>query len=70
MSNFSTATSIAHNVASGAQSAASVVEEHLQRIGQREEEVHAFNLVTSAEAQERAAEFSVDVFGSRINAFL
>ena len=61
MSNFSTATSIAHNVASGARSAASVVEEHLQRIGQREEEVHAFNLVTSAEARKRAADIDARI---------
>jgi aspartyl-tRNA(Asn)/glutamyl-tRNA(Gln) amidotransferase subunit A len=61
MSNFGTATSIAHNVASGAQSAASVVEEHLQRLGQREEEVHAFNLVTSAEARERAADLDARI---------
>ena len=61
MSNFSTATSIAHNVASGSQSAASVVDEHLQRISQREEEVHAFNLVTSAEARERAADLDARI---------
>ena len=61
MSNFTSATSIAQNVASGAQSAASVVEEHLQRISQREEEVHAFNLVTSTEARERAADLDARI---------
>ena len=61
MSNFISAISIAQNVASGAQSAASVVEEHLQRISQREEEVHAFNLVTSAEARERAGDLDARI---------
>ncbi len=49
------ARALAASVASGAVSAAEVVEEYLGRIDEREHEVHAFNLVT-ADAARAAAE--------------
>ncbi|MPY95466.1 MAG: Asp-tRNA(Asn)/Glu-tRNA(Gln) amidotransferase subunit GatA [Acidimicrobiia bacterium] len=45
---------LAAAVRSGARTARSVVEEHLERIASREGDVHAFNEVTSAEAVEAA----------------
>jgi aspartyl-tRNA(Asn)/glutamyl-tRNA(Gln) amidotransferase subunit A len=50
-----TATAIAAAVRSGRRSARDVVEEHLGAIAEREDEVHAFNLVT-ADAARRAAD--------------
>jgi aspartyl-tRNA(Asn)/glutamyl-tRNA(Gln) amidotransferase subunit A len=49
-----TARSIAAAVASGARSAVSVLDEHLARVGEREEEIHAFNLVTEDKARGQA----------------
>ena len=43
-------------VRSGELRAADVLEEHLSRIGAREPEIHAFNLVTDDAARERAAD--------------
>ncbi len=47
---------IAADVRSGRRSAAEVLEEHLGRIGEREESVHAFNLVTADAARQRAGQ--------------
>jgi aspartyl-tRNA(Asn)/glutamyl-tRNA(Gln) amidotransferase subunit A len=51
-----TAVAIAAAVRSGARSARSVVEEHLARIGAREAELHAFNLVMTDSALAQADE--------------
>jgi len=48
------ARSIAADVASGARSAASVLDEHLARVAEREDEIHAFNLVTEDKARAQA----------------
>jgi aspartyl-tRNA(Asn)/glutamyl-tRNA(Gln) amidotransferase subunit A len=52
---FDTATQIAADVRAGVRTAADVLEQHLDRIDQRESEIHAFNLVTVERARERAA---------------
>ncbi|MDH3753906.1 MAG: Asp-tRNA(Asn)/Glu-tRNA(Gln) amidotransferase subunit GatA [Acidimicrobiia bacterium] len=49
-----TALEVASAVRAGERSARAVVEEHLAVIGEREAEVHAFNLVMADEARERA----------------
>ncbi len=51
----STATEIAAAVRSGGTTAVEVLEQHLVSIGERESEIHAFNLVTVDAARERAA---------------
>ncbi|MFZ9985563.1 MAG: Asp-tRNA(Asn)/Glu-tRNA(Gln) amidotransferase subunit GatA, partial [Ilumatobacteraceae bacterium] len=58
---FRTAFDIAAQVSTGKLSATSVLEEHLARIGEREGEIHAFNLVTeeSARATAQAVDESV-----------
>ncbi len=48
------ARSIAAAVAAGEQSAVSVLDEHLARVGQREAQIHAFNLVTEDAARSQA----------------
>ena len=58
MSAFPTAMEIAASVRSGERRAAEVLDEHLARIGDREEEIRAFNLVTEDAA--RAAAEQVD----------
>jgi aspartyl-tRNA(Asn)/glutamyl-tRNA(Gln) amidotransferase subunit A len=50
-----TATTIAEAVRFGTTTAATIVERHLDAIGEREEEIHAFNLVLADEAREQAA---------------
>ena len=50
----STATAIAAAVRSGERSAREVVDEHLAAIADREDEIHAFNLVTADAAREAA----------------
>ena len=55
MSDKRSAIDIAQAVASGSTTSAAILEEHLSRISEREGEVHAFNLVTSDQARERAA---------------
>ena len=55
MSNNRSAIDIAAAVAAGSTTSSAVLEEHLSRIAEREGEVHAFNLVTSDQARERAA---------------
>ena len=52
---------IAAGVSSGALSASAVLEENLAAIDAREREIHAFNLVTTERARERAAQIDTDV---------
>ncbi|MFM8956235.1 MAG: amidase, partial [Actinomycetota bacterium] len=52
---------IAAGVSSGALSALAVLEENLAAIDAREQEIHAFNLVTAERARERAAQIDTDV---------
>ena len=52
---------IAAGVSSGALSASAVLEENLAAIDAREREIHAFNLVTTERARERAAQIDADV---------
>ncbi|MGB1687507.1 MAG: Asp-tRNA(Asn)/Glu-tRNA(Gln) amidotransferase subunit GatA [Ilumatobacteraceae bacterium] len=54
MSTFQSARSIAAAVSTGESSAVDVVSQHLARIEEREEEVHAFNLVLHDEALQSA----------------
>ncbi len=58
-----TAAAIAAAVRSGERSALDVLEEHLERVGAREGEIHAFNLVFNGEA--RAAAAAVDAAVAR-----
>ncbi|MGA0378946.1 MAG: Asp-tRNA(Asn)/Glu-tRNA(Gln) amidotransferase subunit GatA [Ilumatobacteraceae bacterium] len=60
-----TAVDVARAVASGELSAAAVVEENLAAIDAREEEVHAFNVVTAERARERAAQIDADIKAGR-----
>ena len=54
MSTFQSARSIVASVSTGGSSAVDVVSQHLARIEEREEEVHAFNLVLHDEALQSA----------------
>ncbi|NDD61023.1 MAG: Asp-tRNA(Asn)/Glu-tRNA(Gln) amidotransferase subunit GatA [Actinobacteria bacterium] len=56
-----TVVDIATQVAAGSLSASTVLEENLAAITAREQEIHAFNLVTADRARERAAEIDADV---------
>ncbi|MFZ9290339.1 MAG: Asp-tRNA(Asn)/Glu-tRNA(Gln) amidotransferase subunit GatA [Ilumatobacteraceae bacterium] len=56
-----TVVDIAAQVAAGSLSASTVLEENLAAITAREQEIHAFNLVTADRARERAAEIDADV---------
>lgn len=58
MTTFQSVVDIATKVADGSVTATSMLEEHLARIGERETEIHAFNLVTAESA--RAAAQSID----------
>ena len=58
MSTFPSVVDIAAKVADGSLSATRVLEEHLGRIGERETDIHAFNLVTADSA--RATAQSID----------
>ena len=58
MSEFPTALELAAEIRTGRRTAVEVLNEHLGRIGEREPELHAFNLVTNAAA--RAAAEAVD----------
>ena len=58
MTTFPSVVDIAANVADGSLSATRVLEEHLGRIGERETDIHAFNLVTADSA--RATAQSID----------
>jgi len=53
--SFADALSIAASVRAGDRTATEVLEEHLGRIAERETEIHAFNLVTEADARATAA---------------
>jgi aspartyl-tRNA(Asn)/glutamyl-tRNA(Gln) amidotransferase subunit A len=59
------AVDIAAGVRAGTTKASDVVEEHLARIGEREGEIHAFNLVLADEAREAAARVDADVAAGR-----
>ena len=56
-----TVVDVAAGVASGALTASAVLEENLAAISAREKEIHAFNLVTTERARERAARIDDDV---------
>jgi len=56
-----TAADIAWNVRNGLTKAVDVVERHLAEIAEREEEIHAFNLVLDDDARARAAEIDEQV---------
>jgi len=56
---------IAAGVSSGALSASAVLEENLAAVDAREQEIHAFNLVTAERARERAAQIDTDVKAGR-----
>jgi aspartyl/glutamyl-tRNA(Asn/Gln) amidotransferase, A subunit len=56
-----TVVDIATAVASGSLSAVAVLEENLTAIAAREAEIHAFNLVTTDRARERATQIDADV---------
>jgi len=56
---------IAAGVSSGALSASAVLEENLAAVDAREQEIHAFNLVTADRARERAAQIDADVKAGR-----
>ena len=61
--SFPTAVEIAADVRAGRRSARDVLEEHLARVDERENEIHAFNLVLADEA--RAAADAVDATDDR-----
>ncbi len=56
MNGFPSARSIAESIRTGERSARSVLDEHLARINERENEVHAFNLVLAEQAASSADE--------------
>ena len=58
---FSTVVDIAADIASGKTSAVEVLEQHLARIIEREEEIHAFNLVTTEQARATAQQVDADI---------
>lgn len=59
--SFATVVDIAQDIASGKTSATEVLEQHLQRINERESEINAFNLVTTEQARQRAAQVDADI---------
>ena len=61
----STAAAIADAVRSGVLKATDVLEAHLERIAEREGEIHAFNLVTTDEARAAASRIDADVAAGR-----
>lgn len=60
-----TAVDVAASVAAGELTASAVLEENLAAIDAREQEVHAFNLVTAERARERADQIDADVKAGR-----
>jgi len=62
---FPTVAALARGIRTGKTSAASVLEEHLRRIEEREGEIHAFNLVTADRARAAAAEVDAAVQAGR-----
>ncbi|NBW91422.1 MAG: Asp-tRNA(Asn)/Glu-tRNA(Gln) amidotransferase subunit GatA [Actinobacteria bacterium] len=59
--SFATVVDIAQDIASGKTSAIEVLEQHLQRINERESEINAFNLVTTEQARQTAAQVDADI---------
>jgi len=59
--SFATVVDIAKDIASGKTSAIEVLEQHLQRINERESEINAFNLVTTEQARQTAAQVDADI---------
>ncbi len=59
--SFANVVDIAQDIASGKTSATEVLEQHLQRIDERESEINAFNLVTTEQARQRAAQVDADI---------
>ncbi|MEY3700246.1 MAG: aspartyl/glutamyl-tRNA(Asn/Gln) amidotransferase subunit [Actinomycetota bacterium] len=59
--SFANVVDIAQDIASGKTSATEVLEQHLQRINERESEINAFNLVTTEQARQRAAQVDADI---------
>ena len=59
--SFATVVDIAQDIASGKTSATEVLEQHLQRINERESEINAFNLVTTEQARQTAAQVDADI---------
>ena len=62
---FPTVAELARDIREGKKSAAAVLEEHLQRIDERESEIHAFNLVTADRARAAAAQVDEEVRAGR-----
>ena len=58
---FATVVDIAQDIASGKTSAVEVLEQHLARIAEREEEINAFNLVTTEQARATAQQVDADI---------
>ena len=58
---FATVVDIAQDIASGKSSAVEVLEQHLARIGEREGEINAFNLVTTERARATAQQVDADI---------
>ncbi len=52
---------IVAGVASGSITASKIIEEHLSRIKAREDEIHAFNLVTDDQARADAEKIDADI---------
>ncbi len=61
----STASEIAAQVSGGHVSARNVVDAHLQRITERESDIHAFNLVTADQARAEADAIDADIAAGR-----
>ena len=58
---FASVVDIAQDIASGKTTATDVLEQHLQRINERENEINAFNLVTTEQARQTAAQVDADI---------
>ena len=58
---FASVVDIAQDIASGKTTATEVLEQHLQRINERENEINAFNLVTTEQARQTAAQVDADI---------
>ena len=58
---FASVVDIAQDIASGKTTATEVLEQHLKRINERENEINAFNLVTTEQARQTAAQVDADI---------
>ena len=58
---FATVIDIAADIASGKTSAVEVLKQHLERITEREGEIHAFNLVTTEQSRATAQQVDADI---------